>query len=50
MTSTEQRPTVSRTSAPGYRTYEIYQRMRVDETTAKIKPRQLSAPEFLVDR
>ena len=41
--------TVSRTSAPGFRTYEIYQRMRVDETTAKIKPRQLSAPEFLVD-
>ena len=41
--------TVSRTSAPGYRTYEVYQRMRVDETTARIKPRQLSAPDFLVD-
>lgn len=49
MTATDDRPAVSRTSAPGYRTYEIYQRMRVDETTALIKPRQLTAPEFLVD-
>lgn len=49
MTSTDERPAVSRTSAPGYRTYEIYQRMRVNETTALIKPRQLTAPTFLVD-
>lgn len=49
MTATDDRPAVSRTSAPGYRTYEIYQRMRVNETTALIKPRQLTAPQFLVD-
>jgi cytochrome P450 len=42
-------PPRSNTSAPGYRTYEIYQRMRVDETTALIRPRQLSAPGFVVD-
>jgi pulcherriminic acid synthase len=35
--------------APQFRTYEIYQRMRVGESTAKIKPRQLTAPEFLLD-
>ena len=39
----------STTSAPGYRTYEVYQRTRVDETTALIKPRQLASLEFAVD-
>jgi pulcherriminic acid synthase len=33
----------------GYRTYEIYQRQRVGESTALVKPRQLYAPGFLAD-
>jgi len=33
----------------GYRTYEIYQRERVGESTAKIQPRQLSSPQYLTD-
>jgi cytochrome P450 len=33
----------------GFRTYEIYQRERVGESTAKIKPRQLYSQQFLRD-
>ena len=33
----------------GYRTYEIYQRERVGESTAKIQPRQLSSAQYLTD-
>lgn len=33
----------------GFRSYEIYQRERVGETTSLIKPRQLTSPEFLAD-
>ena len=32
-----------------YRTYEIYQRERVDENTEKIRPIQLVSPEFVRD-
>lgn len=32
-----------------WRTYEVYQRMRVGETTAKIRPRQLSSEQYLTD-
>ena len=34
---------------PGYRTYEVYQRERVGETTNLIKPRQLISDEYLSD-
>jgi cytochrome P450 len=34
-------------AAPGYRTYEVYQRERVGETTNLIKPRQLISNEYL---
>jgi len=37
------------TSGPGYRTYEVYQRERVGETTNLIKPRQLISDSFLDD-
>ena len=33
----------------GFRTYEIYQRERVGESTAKIQPRQLSSAQYLTD-
>jgi cytochrome P450 len=33
----------------GFRTYEVYQRQRVGESTAKITPRQLFSPGFLAD-
>jgi cytochrome P450 len=33
----------------GYRTYEVYQRERVGESTAKIQPRQLSSAQYLTD-
>ncbi len=33
----------------GFRTYEVYQRMRVGESTAKIRPRQLTSNEYLDD-
>ena len=33
----------------GYRTYEVYQRERVGESTPLIKPRQLRAQPFLDD-
>ncbi|MEM1436650.1 MAG: cytochrome P450 [Pseudomonadota bacterium] len=33
----------------GFRTYEVYQRERVGESTAKIKPRQLMADEYRRD-
>ncbi len=36
-------------AAPGYRTYEVYQRERVGETTNLIKPRQLISNEYLED-
>ena len=36
-------------AAPGYRTYEVYQRERVGETTNLIKPRQLISDEYLID-
>ncbi len=35
-----------KTSGPGYRTYEVYQRERVGESTEKIKPSQLISEEF----
>ena len=34
-------------SAPGYRTYEVYQRERVGETTNLIKPRELISDQYL---
>ena len=34
---------------PGYRSYEVYQRERVGETTTLIKPRQLISNEYLRD-
>ena len=37
------------TADTGFRSYEIYQRERVGETTSLIKPRQLTSPEFLAD-
>jgi hypothetical protein len=33
----------------GYRTYEVYQRERVGETTNLIKPRQLISDDYLRD-
>ncbi|MGE0666768.1 MAG: cytochrome P450 [Sphingomonadales bacterium] len=33
----------------GFRTYEIHQRERLGQTTAKIKPMQLISPEFIRD-
>ncbi|HJM98560.1 MAG: cytochrome P450 [Acidimicrobiales bacterium] len=36
-------------SAPGYRTYEVYQRERVGETTNLIKPRELISDSYLHD-
>src|SRR5215218_2938987 len=33
----------------GFRTYEVYQRQRVGESTAKLKPRQLLSAEFVRD-
>jgi cytochrome P450 len=33
----------------GFRSYEVYQRMRLRETTPLIKPRQLSSPAYLAD-
>ena len=36
-------------AAPGFRTYELYQRERVGETTNLIKPRQLISNEYLED-
>ena len=36
-------------AAPGFRTYEVYQRERVGETTNLIKPRQLISNEYLED-
>ena len=36
-------------AAHGYRTYEVYQRERVGETTNLIKPRQLISDDYLVD-
>jgi cytochrome P450 len=36
-------------SVPGYRTYEVYQRERVGETTNLIKPRQLISDTYLED-
>jgi pulcherriminic acid synthase len=37
------------TGSAGFRTYEVYQRTRVGESTAMISPRQLTSPSFLVD-
>ncbi len=36
-------------TSTGFRTYEVYQRMRVGESTAKFSPRHLTSPDFLVD-
>jgi pulcherriminic acid synthase len=33
----------------GYRTYEVFQRQRVQESTEKLKPQQLISAEFLAD-
>ncbi len=38
-----------RGSRTGFRSYEVYQRMRVRETTPLIKPRQLSSSAYLDD-
>ena len=40
-------PDMTRNS--GWRSYEVYQRMRVGESTARIKPRQLSSDDYLAD-
>ena len=37
------------TPEPGYRTYEVYQRERVGETTNLIKPRELISDEYARD-
>ncbi len=39
----------SRGMRTGFRSYEVYQRMRVSETTPLIKPRQLSSSAYLAD-
>lgn len=39
----------SRTTGGGYRTYEVHQRMRVGESTAKIKPNAMLTREYLED-
>lgn len=39
----------SRTTGGGYRTYEIHQRMRVGESTAKVKPNAMLTREYLED-
>ena len=33
----------------GYRTYEVYQRERVSESTEKIKPSELISEEYRID-
>jgi len=38
-----------RAHAAGYRTYEVYQRQRVHQSTEKIKPQQLVSSQFLAD-
>lgn len=38
-----------RTTGVGYRTYEVHQRERVGESTAKIKPAQLISDDFRID-
>lgn len=39
----------ARRSDEGLRTYEVHQRMRLDESTALVKPRHLSSQQFLDD-
>lgn len=39
----------SRTRGDGYRTYEVHQRMRVNESTEKIQPHRLLSSDFLRD-
>jgi cytochrome P450 len=39
----------SRTRGDGYRTYEVFQRQRVGESTEKIKPHHLVSEAFLLD-
>jgi len=39
----------NRAHGTGYRTYEVFQRQRVHESTEKIKPQQLISREFLRD-
>ena len=39
----------AKTSGEGFRTYEIHQRMRPGETTAKMRPNRLISEEFLTD-
>jgi len=39
----------AKTTGGGYRTYEIYQRMRPGETTSKMKPNRLISEEYLSD-
>ncbi len=38
-----------RAHGTGYRTYEVFQRQRVHESTEKIKPQHLISPQFLAD-
>jgi cytochrome P450 len=38
-----------RAHGTGYRTYEVFQRQRVHESTERIKPQQLISPAFLAD-
>lgn len=42
-------PATPAASAIGYRTYEVFQRERVGQSTAKITPRQLMSPAFVHD-
>ncbi|MEM9622296.1 MAG: cytochrome P450 [Pseudomonadota bacterium] len=44
-----QRQTRPDDAAPGYRTYEVYQRERVGESTEKIKPMQLVSADYAAD-
>ena len=38
-----------REGADGYRTYEVYQRQRIGESTEKLKPGSLSSDAYRVD-
>jgi pulcherriminic acid synthase len=39
----------ARSDSPAYRTYEVYQRERVGESTEKIKPKQLVSEDYRLD-
>jgi cytochrome P450 len=48
-TTSEPEVAPPREAKTGFRSYEVYQRMRVRETTPLIKPRQLSSTAYLTD-